>query len=245
MSNTTAIQTQNSAPDAATIETVLVGGDLSKLTPAQRVSYYNAVCDSLGLNPLTKPFDYIVLNGKMTLYARRDAADQLRANGRVSVVITSREIVDGVMVVSARATMPDGRTDESIGAVNIQGLKGDALANAMMKAETKAKRRVTLSICGLGMTDETEVETIPGANRVVVTDDGEVIDVTGKTMSQTGLMHPTETMTLETALAFKNGHGVGYGDLDNETLEKIAAHNEAPQDRRDAAKIILADRAKG
>ena len=32
-----------------------------------------------------------------------------------------------------------------------------------MKAETKAKRRVTLSICGLGMLDETEVETIPGA----------------------------------------------------------------------------------
>jgi len=27
-----------------------------------------------------------------------------------------------------------------------------------MKAETKAKRRVTLSICGLGMLDETEVE---------------------------------------------------------------------------------------
>ena len=33
----------------------------------------------------------------------------------------------------------------------------------MMKAETKAKRRVTLSICGLGMLDETEVETIPHA----------------------------------------------------------------------------------
>jgi hypothetical protein len=34
----------------------------------------------------------------------------------------------------------------------------------MMKAETKAKRRVTLSICGLGMLDETEVADIPGAN---------------------------------------------------------------------------------
>ena len=28
-----------------------------------------------------------------------------------------------------------------------------------MKAETKAKRRVALSICGLGMLDETEVDT--------------------------------------------------------------------------------------
>jgi hypothetical protein len=30
-----------------------------------------------------------------------------------------------------------------------------------MKAETKAKRRVTLSIVGLGMLDESELETIP------------------------------------------------------------------------------------
>src|SRR5262249_39548261 len=55
------------------------------------------------------------------------------------------------------------RTDESIGAVNINGLRGDALANGLMKAETKAKRRGTLSICGLGFLDETETETIPRA----------------------------------------------------------------------------------
>ena len=30
-----------------------------------------------------------------------------------------------------------------------------------MKAETKSKRRVTLSICGLGFLDESEIDTIP------------------------------------------------------------------------------------
>jgi hypothetical protein len=44
----------------------------------------------------------------------------------------------------------------------VKGLSGEALANALMKAETKAKRRATLSICGLGMLDETEVEDVPG-----------------------------------------------------------------------------------
>jgi hypothetical protein len=34
-------------------------------------------------------------------------------------------------------------------------------ANTILKAITKAKRRVTLSICGLGWLDETEVEDIP------------------------------------------------------------------------------------
>jgi hypothetical protein len=148
---------------ATTIEQVLIGGDLKALQPADRVAYYNRVCESLNLNPLTKPFEYIVLNGKMVLYARKDATEQLRKRDKVSVTIVAREVVEDVYVVTARATLPDGRCDESIGAVSIAKLVGEAKANALMKAETKAKRRVTLSICGLGMLDETEVETIPGA----------------------------------------------------------------------------------
>jgi len=42
------------------------------------------------------------------------------------------------------------RRIESIGAVTIGGLKGEARANAMMKPKRRPKRRVTLSICGLG-----------------------------------------------------------------------------------------------
>lgn len=150
-------------PDAAALEKVLIGGDLSALSTAQRVQYYNAVCESVGLNPLTKPFDYITLNGKLVLYAKRDCTDQLRKIHSVSVVITSREKQGDVFIVTARATLPSGRTDESIGAVSIGRLSGDALGNAYMKAETKAKRRVTLSICGLGLLDETEVDSIPSA----------------------------------------------------------------------------------
>ena len=37
------------------LEQVLIGGDLSALTEAQRLAYYRAVCQSLGLNPLSKP----------------------------------------------------------------------------------------------------------------------------------------------------------------------------------------------
>ena len=57
-------------------------------------------------------------------------------------------------------------------------MNGEALANAYMKAETKAKRRVTLSICGLGMLDETEVETIPDAKQVTDTVTTHTIDHT-------------------------------------------------------------------
>lgn len=150
--------------DSSRIEQVLINGDLSKLSELERLNYYKNVCETLGLNPLTKPFDYITLNGRLTLYARKDATDQLRKIHRVSIQITSRETIEGVYIVTARASFPDKREDESTGAVTISNLKGDVLANAMMKAETKAKRRVTLSICGLGLLDETEVETIPSGH---------------------------------------------------------------------------------
>lgn len=161
MTDTNALAVQQRASVA--VEAALVGGDLSKLPTEQRVEYYNAVCTSLGLNPLTKPFAYISLNGKLVLYALKDCTEQLRAIHNISLTITSREVLEGVYVVTARAIRPDGRQDESTGAVPIDNLKGEARANAMMKAETKAKRRITLSICGLGMLDETEADSIPGA----------------------------------------------------------------------------------
>ena len=150
------------------IEQVIAKGDLAKLSPEERVAYYVRTCESLGLNPLTKPFEYITLNGKLTLYARKDATEQLRKIHGVSLSIIGRELVDDVYLVTARATMADGRTDESIGAVAIGGLKGEARANAIMKAETKAKRRVTLSACGLGILDETETDSIPNAQPVAI-----------------------------------------------------------------------------
>lgn len=144
------------------IEKVLVQGDLSQLSPLQRVSYMGAVCRSLGLNPLTKPLEFIKLNGRLVLYARRDCAEQLRKLHGVSITDMECTLEKDVYCVKVKAQDKTGRTDRSIGAVGIAGISGEALANAFMKAETKAKRRVTLSICGLGMLDETEVETISG-----------------------------------------------------------------------------------
>ena len=76
---------------ASEVEEVLVTGNLAKLSPEQRVSFYNAVCNSLKLNSLTKPFDYINLQGRLTLYAKKDCTDQLRKMWNVSVEITNRE----------------------------------------------------------------------------------------------------------------------------------------------------------
>ena len=173
---TTELATRNDG--AQLLEQVVVGGDLKGLSPAQRVTYYKQVCESIGLNPLTKPFDYITLSGKLTLYAKRDAADQLRDKKGISLGDPVITFSDGLCIVSIKATDKNGRADAEIGAVAVEGLKGEARANAIMKAITKAKRRVTLSICGLGWLDESEVDSIPDARPVHV--DAETGEIAGE-----------------------------------------------------------------
>lgn len=147
---------------ADAVVSVLALGDLSKLSPEQKVQHYHRVCESMGLNPLTKPFEYITLNSKLTLYARKDATDQLRKINAVSIEKPDISFQDNWIIVTVTARTKDGRTDSDVGVVSKTDMRGD-YGNALMKAVTKAKRRVTLSICGLGMLDETEVETIPDA----------------------------------------------------------------------------------
>jgi hypothetical protein len=140
---------------------------LSKLTADQRVEYYRRVCDSLGLNYWTQPFGYIVLNQKLTLYAKKDAADQLRRKHNISIGKPDIRFEDDWIIVTVTAHDGEGREDSDVGVVSRRDMRGD-FGNALMKAVTKAKRRVTLSIVGLGWLDETEVETIPDARVVDV-----------------------------------------------------------------------------
>jgi hypothetical protein len=146
------------------IESVIVKGDLSQLTPMERNIYYGKVCRSLGLNPYTLPFAYMNLQGRLQLYAKRDAADQLRQLRGISIEIVSQGWKDDLFTVHVQATDAHGRKDEDIGVVPLPAsMKDEIRSNAIMKAITKAKRRVTLSICGLGFLDETEIESIPDA----------------------------------------------------------------------------------
>lgn len=142
---------------------LVIDGDLSRLTPEGKSQYYILRCKEHGLSPSSQPFNYLKINGKEVLYANKGCAEQLRSIYKISIKITKAEQVGDLFVVIAEAKNGDGREDSDVGAVPTAGLKGEALANAMMKAQTKAKRRVTLSICGLNMLDETEIDSLPPA----------------------------------------------------------------------------------
>jgi hypothetical protein len=168
------------------INKLVQDGDLKGLTATQRTQYVSAFCQSLGLNPLSQPFKLIEFDGKLVMYATKDCTEQLRKIHGVSITDVTPTELKGVYVVTVKAQDRNGKVDAATGVVSLTKretvwnnqtkkkeytgkiieLVGDELANAIMKAETKAKRRVALSICGLGILDETELETIEGAKEV-------------------------------------------------------------------------------
>ena len=145
------------------IESLVLRGDLSGLAPKDRARFYVQVCEGLGLNPASNPLAFLRLNGKEVLYATRTATDQLARIHRVT-----REVTDGPKVIdlagtkvvycAAKATHPSGRWETAIATLPFVDP-----VNVLMKAETKAKRRATISLLGLGMLDEMELETIPAS----------------------------------------------------------------------------------
>ena len=145
------------------VSSLILNGDLSKLNQIEKIEYYKAYCERIGLDPVTQPFKILNMKGKEVLYCDRSGTQQLNKLHSVSHRIVGRETMNGVYIVIAQAFLQNGRQTESIGAVTIEGLKGDNLCNALMKAETKAKRRSTLDLLGLGILDDSEIETIPNA----------------------------------------------------------------------------------
>lgn len=143
------------------LEKVIIKNDLSGLTPIEKVQHIKNICLSLGLNPLTKPIQLISFKGKEVPYFTKDATEQLRKINGISLLIKETKMIDDLYVVIVEARTQDGRTDSAMGSIWLANLKGEDKANALMKAETKAKRRVTLSICGLGLLDESEADSIP------------------------------------------------------------------------------------
>jgi len=150
---------------------LITKGNLAMLSEQNRIDYYYMMCDRYGLDPLSKPYDYITTTPKdgppvISLYPNTRAAAQMRANQGISVSITSRELLGDVYMVTAKAIRRDGTHEECSGCVPIYpNMTLQAKANAYMKAETAARRRATIAACGMADSegDVTPAEIKDGA----------------------------------------------------------------------------------
>jgi hypothetical protein len=162
-------------PTGRPIDDIIMRGDITSIPADKRPEFLSKLALSCGLNPMTQPFELMVLDNKLTIYARKGAADQLRKLHKISSKVTHREVLhigdtarDDVYMVWVRLSLPDedgnyfsdkARQEDAVGAVGIAGITDDALGNALMKCHTKALRRGTLAFWGLGFLDELEVES--------------------------------------------------------------------------------------
>jgi hypothetical protein len=136
-------------------------------------------CKSLKLNPMTNPFAYILVSGwdsddgeKLILYATRNCTDQLRSVYGASDVPGSlkRECTETELTAEIAVVGRNGRVSTDVGVIPMvqysrkrgaYKLDGRSLANAKMHVVTKARRRATLALYGLGgIVDESELDTM-------------------------------------------------------------------------------------
>lgn len=154
MNNAIAVKTEDAS---AIVRRVALSGNLKSLSEPERWQYYEAFCRHLGLEPTTRPFDVIEREGKVNLYPNANCAAQLGERMRLSFPEYKTEVIaDAVFVYRVLARDSEGREAWGTGAVPL-GKSPLEIASAIKKAETQAKRRVTLSMGGLGITDSDEM----------------------------------------------------------------------------------------
>jgi hypothetical protein len=139
--------------------------DSRSLTPEDRAAYVAEICRALKLNPLTRPVQFLALQGREVLYLTRGATDQLAARhglNRETLEGPDFRVMEGVKVAfcKVKATLPSGRFE-----VSTATLKVTSPADDLMKVETKSKRRATLSILGIGVLSEEEAESVAATER--------------------------------------------------------------------------------
>lgn len=160
-------------------------GDLSKLSGEQRKALYKRTCDSLGINSLTRPFEWVEFydpdtkGKKLVLYPRAACADQLAYQHRIRVEVLDEKNVGTLHKVEMRGTLPNGRTETNVAYLDLTDrdgnpLRNQRLGNAYMKARTKCKRRLVFGM--VGMMAPPDVEDLRQARVVTVDGNGNVID---------------------------------------------------------------------
>ena len=149
--------------------------NLDELTEPERQDYVRAICKHMDV-----PYELNLVGlsyldedegpRRLVPYAKRGATEIVRNNRGISVTTLTHEMVGGSIVYTATGKDKDGRQEISSGSKYIHGLLGKELDDAIMTAQTRACRRMTLQFVGAGVLDESEVNP---ALRVKITQTAE------------------------------------------------------------------------
>ncbi len=137
--------------------------NLNIATTEQLDAYKIKVAGILKLDPdmLDYIWVYDAFSGlrNQVLYAKRGAAEVIREQRNISVLSLTSYEGQGWVMFTAVGNIPSGRQEIAVGAAYVEGHRHDKKAHAVMTAQTRAVRRLTLQFVGGGILDETEVQT--------------------------------------------------------------------------------------
>lgn len=136
--------------------------DLEDMNENQRQDYVKAVCQHLGVPDnlnLVRLTYYDEGDGprRLVCYAKRGATEIVRDRLGINVIGLDSKEVGGSIVFTATGKNNTGRQEMSTGSKYIKDLVGRPLDDAIMTAQTRAVRRMTLQFTGTGILDESEV----------------------------------------------------------------------------------------
>lgn len=185
--------------------------NVESLTPEERTQYLRDASEFFGLDPDMNALDLIYMSDeylgpkRLVVYARKGTTDILRGIKGITIVSVSQIDVPGTASFVAIGTDKAGRQEIAVGSSPIAGLTGERLASAVMTAQTRAMRRLTLQFVGGGLLDESEVNSqqaptaplaasaaaLAGAPTVVPPPLGAPSSATGKDITK--VEYPTES----------------------------------------------------
>lgn len=149
----------------------MTSGDLSRMTKQVKDQFITSLSGKIGIPPYPPPFMFAVdKRGKETLVPTKHLAQALRDKCGISTEITYQgpllmgngEVDNTIYVVKVKGTLPNGRSAEDMGTGAFVGdsAVGRGKADEILKTVTKANNRVTYNLLGLGLLDETEVDSM-------------------------------------------------------------------------------------
>ncbi len=137
--------------------------NLNNLNEEEKKVYYLRACEYFNLPPeLNLLYLGWMESGdgtrNLVLAATKGATDIIRGRQGITTVDLKMENMFGCVNFTAVGQNGKGRIERAIGSCSVEGLRGRALEVAIMTAQTRATRRMTLQFLGGGLLDETEFE---------------------------------------------------------------------------------------
>lgn len=138
--------------------------DLQSLTEEQKQEYIVSICKHLGVPPelgvVRLIWDDQGEGGrKQVAYALKGATDIIRDKRKITTKSLTSQMIGNSIVFTCAGEDATGRQEIAVGSKQIEGLKGKSFDDAIMTAQTRATRRMTLQFIGGGILDESEVNT--------------------------------------------------------------------------------------